>query len=391
MERIRRAGLTVAGLALLGGALATLSVAAAATAGSATARPVAQPAPDPAGTVWLCRPGQAPDPCTVNLSARVVPASGPSTLRPASPAAAPAFDCFYVYPTVSTQRTANADLRIQPAEVGAAVAQAARFSQVCSVWAPVYRQRTAASEAAGLGSDPRADTVAYASVLSAWQRLPGQRQRRSSVHPPRALPGGGDADPPGPQRIDPSPGLRARMVSALIVGGNVQVPAGRLVGGSFRNVPGCSAAGETGCVIAYSSFPSRPPADVRRRAGPARGSACSRGRRRGPATGSCARTRPPWGADAALVPYFVSGTALAAGAAAPWTTYPDLYTARCATSGGATWLQVGTTSVPGDRRPTVTEALGPDWGYHLDDVNLALGNLVADVARQEIAYMDTRR
>ena len=191
--------------------------------------------------------------------------------------------------------------------------------------------------------------------------------------------------------IDPSPGLRARMVSALIVGGNVQVPAGRLVGGSFRNVPGCSAPGQTGCVIAYSSFPSRPPAasDVGR---PGQGVSLQSGQTA--RTGDrvlCTNPAALGGGAAALVPYFVSGTALAAGAAAPWTTYPDLYTARCATSGGATWLQVGTTSVPGDRRPTVTEALGPDWGYHLDDVNLALGNLVADVARQEIAYMDTRR
>ena len=39
------------------------------------------------------------------------------------------------------------------------------------------------------------------------------------------------------------------------------------------------------------------------------------------------------------------------------------------------WLQVTATSAPGDprRRPAT---LGPTWGYHLDDVNLALGNLV---------------
>ena len=34
-----------------------------------------------------------------------------------------------------------------------------------------------------------------------------------------------------------------------------------------------------------------------------------------------------------------------------------------------------------DTRPLVTE--GPDWGYHAEDVNLALGNLVADVASAE--------
>jgi hypothetical protein len=34
----------------------------------------------------------------------------------------------------------------------------------------------------------------------------------------------------------------------------------------------------------------------------------------------------------------------------------------------------------------VTASFGPDWGYHLDDVNLALGNLVKDVKDEEAAY-----
>ena len=37
-------------------------------------------------------------------------------------------------------------------------------------------------------------------------------------------------------------------------------------------------------------------------------------------------------------------------------------------------------------RPTVTESLGPLWGYHLVDVNIALGNLVHDVAVEETAF-----
>lgn len=41
----------------------------------------------------------------------------------------------------------------------------------------------------------------------------------------------------------------------------------------------------------------------------------------------------------------------------------------------------------GDRRlrsaAEVTEEDGADWDYHIDDVNVALGNLVADVAGAE--------
>ncbi|HEX3947924.1 MAG TPA: hypothetical protein VHW47_09465, partial [Acidimicrobiales bacterium] len=53
-----------------------------------------------AGTVWLCRPGMADDPCTAPLTATVVPPAGKDRIQRARPAVHPAIDCFYVYPTV---------------------------------------------------------------------------------------------------------------------------------------------------------------------------------------------------------------------------------------------------------------------------------------------------
>ena len=78
------------------------------------------------------------------------------------------FDCFYVYPTVSTESD-NANLAIQPAEIAAAVAQASRFSQVCNVWAPMYRQATAAALTDGAAFKPSVIATAYNSLLSAWR------------------------------------------------------------------------------------------------------------------------------------------------------------------------------------------------------------------------------
>jgi hypothetical protein len=72
--------------------------------------------------------------------------------------------------------------------------------------------------------------------------------------------------------------------------------------------------------------------------------------------------------------------------ATPWVSYPGLYAAQCRDEGGASWLQVTSDSGVGDARPVVSESLGPRWGYHVDDVNLTLGNLLADVALQERAY-----
>lgn len=41
--------------------------------------------------------------------------------------------------------------------------------------------------------------------------------------------------------------------------------------------------------------------------------------------------------------------------------------------------------------PGAQESLGPDWGYHLEDINLALGDLVPDVAGEENAWTAAHR
>ena len=178
------------------------------------------------------------------------------------------------------------------------------------------------------------------------------------------------------------------MVSAILLGGNVQVPAGRVVGGTFHNIPACTAASQTRCVIAYSSFGSSPPANsLFGRAGTGVSLQSGQG-----AAGSqqvvCVNPVTFSSRVGALQPYFLSATARTTGVRVltPWVTFPGLYTAQCRQSGGASWLQVTATPVDADPRPTVSASLGPLWGFHLDDVNLALGNLVTDVGLQEAAY-----
>ena len=90
-----------------------------------------------------------------------------STDLGAKPDARAPVDCFYPYPTVSVQTGANATLQIDPQERSVAVAQAARFSQVCRIYAPMYKQITRAAIASGK-INPNAAVTAYGSVLSAW-------------------------------------------------------------------------------------------------------------------------------------------------------------------------------------------------------------------------------
>jgi hypothetical protein len=123
-----------------------------------------------AGPVWLCRPGQAADPCASSLAATTVTAGG--TLKPATwphSAMASKFDCFYVHPTDSLAQTANTGLAPTKLDIYVAGEQAAPFSQVCDVWAPSYRSQTWPSVEKGLAGDAAVMrstfTVAYD---SAW-------------------------------------------------------------------------------------------------------------------------------------------------------------------------------------------------------------------------------
>jgi hypothetical protein len=59
--------------------------------------------------------------------------------------------------------------------------------------------------------------------------------------------------------VDTNPELRSRVVLAILLGGDVEVPIGKVTGGSFEHLPLCTSPGEAGCVIASSSFPGTPP------------------------------------------------------------------------------------------------------------------------------------
>jgi hypothetical protein len=182
------------------------------------------------------------------------------------------------------------------------------------------------------------------------------------------------------EQIDSNPSVRQRLVTAVLAGGNLQVPAGKTVGATFKNIPLCTSTSVADCAIAYSTFGSQPPNNSLFGRPGAGVSLLSLQLTTAGQQVACVNPAAISGGAADLSPYFPQSGAVL------WVTYPQLYTASCESASGVTWLQVNTVKAPGDTRPVVTASQGPTWGYHTYDVNLALGNLVTAVSALEAAH-----
>jgi Protein of unknown function (DUF3089) len=348
--------------------------------------PTIPPGADDAGVVWLCRPGLAKNPCIGNLSVTAIDQAGKQKVVPAKEVADPPVDCFYLYPTLSQQPGSNATLSIDPEEQGIARAQAALFSQVCNVYAPIYPQVTLA--AGGLGSAAARETAydgaraAFADYLARFNRgrgfvfighSQGAEVMVGLLH----------------NEVDSKPEVRKLLVSALLLGGNVKVPVGKLVGGDFDNIPACGSKTETGCVVAYSSFDATPPpgAYFGRASDPTAFSFGS-----GDLEVLCVNPTLPGSTRAeSLEPTFQTEYVVGLSPrpnpdpTTPYTSYTGQLTGQCKSEDGATWLQidrVGSSHV----MFTLQRYGGDSWGLHMHDVSLGTNSLVALVRSESASF-----
>lgn len=351
---------------------------------------------DRSGTVWLCRPGLAADPCASNLTTTVIARDGASRVERARPAPQPTVDCFYVYPTISGEPSINANRAVGLRQLAVASAEASRFSHSCRVYAPVYPQITL-SALRHPARITRADAlVAYDSVRSAFRDyLVHYNHGRGIVFIGHSQ-GATILTRLLQLEVDRNPSVRRRLVSALLLGGNVTVHKDRSTGGDFNHIPACSSERETGCVVAYSSFTSKPPQNSQfGRTTSDAGVRLLAPRNLSPELRiMCVNPAAPTGGTALLDPYLPSLALRFLGGhrrlrvKTPWVSFPGEYSARCESSGNATWLQV-TQVGSHDRRPPLAAAGDAILGLHVLDVNIALGNLVRLVRDQAAAF--TRR
>src|SRR2546426_2692933 len=231
----------------------------------------AQPAPNNYADdkSWLCRPGRS-DVCEVDLTTTIILENGNLTRERWNADPNAPIDCFYVYPTVSTDLTPNSDMVADPAELNVIRQQFARFASKCRPYAPMYRQITLAGlrralAAGGVGgAGALASGIQYDDVRDAWNYyLDHDNKGRGFVLVGHSQ-GSFILAELVRREIDGKP-VQSRMVSAILLGTTLAVPRGKDVGGAFQHVPLCHSASQTGCVISYASFRSTlpPPANTR--------------------------------------------------------------------------------------------------------------------------------
>jgi Protein of unknown function (DUF3089) len=336
---------------------------------------------------WLCKPGKEPNPCKRGLKTTLISPTGEKLgVKNPKTHGRRKVDCFYVYPTVSDQQTPNANLHIDPEERSIALYQAARYSQYCRVYAPMYRQLTLKAILDPGGVTPKESQIAYNSVLNAWNKyLTKFNDGRGIVFIGHSQ-GSFVLRQLLAKEVDPNPQLRQQMISAILLGGDVTVKDGSDVGGDFQNIPACASQNQLHCVMAYSTFNAPVPSDsvFGRTSVPGLHVLCTNPAALG---GGSADLRTIFPAKP-FAPQTTIGLATRAvgfpvvDTSTRWVEADGAYSGQCSSADGANVLQIA----GNDGAPMLHAIPNAGWGLHLTDANIALGNLVTTVRHEVSEY-----
>jgi hypothetical protein len=346
--------------------------------------------------MWACRPDASPNICNTNLDATLIKADGSREVVTHVATENPEFDCFYVYPTVLLN---GGPQMVDFSEAGvklvsdALIPQAARFSQICRLYAPLYRQvgltSTGGTPTIADGADTKLGLQdvrdAFAYYLKNFNNgrkfvLLGHSQGTSMLTEMIK------------QDIDPKAkaSVREKLISALLIGGSILVPEGEKVGGTYENIPLCGAAGETGCIIAYASFAADKPAGTNAMFG----RTTEEGKQVGcvnPAvlSGNSGRYLGSYFRKNISNSSFTPDTPLPADLGTPFALYRDLFKGECVVKDGASYLEISlvkdTSTAEDKRTPPWRSALvetGAGMGLHLVDYQIPLEDLIQAVSKQ---------
>lgn len=358
--------------------------------GSTTGAPLAG-YDDPA--LWLCHPDKAvdQDAClSADLTATELLPDGSTAIVEHAPAVDPAFDCFYVYPTVDIRLTPGQteDFDDIDQELDPLLNQAARFTAMCRMFAPLYHQVTIGT----YNSDQAAELLdaAYQDVRAAFasylERHAGERplvilgHSQGTYMTTRLI----------QEFVEPDPALRQRLLAGLLIGGSFSVPFDQVVGGTLPTIPVCESPEQLGCILAWRTYAADlpPPDGLNTPDIPGNDVACTNpggeGGAPAPARGAFF---PNFTHQEVVFPKLDFGVPIET----PFVLMRDYYSLACqADVEGHHFLAVAVDPAPGDVRTNPIDfelpLLDPGFlGLHVLDYNFAMQELLDVVAAKAAA------
>ncbi len=343
--------------------------------------------------LWLCHADKVPadDQClSADLDATEVLPDGTMQLVEHVVAEEPAFDCFYVYPTV--------DIRLEPGqtedfeditqELDPLLNQAARLTSQCRVFAPLYHQVTLGTF--GSAEAPELMDAAYQDVAAAFESyLATHGEGRDFVIMGHSQ-GTYMTTRLVQEVIEPDPDLLDRMIVALLIGGSVSVPMGETVGGSFPTIPLCTDVDEVGCVLAYRTYAADLPPTAGNQSPdiPGNDVACTNPMI---ATGGQARLAGAFFPTHTYQPVVFPTPEYGFDVDTAFVLYRDMYSSACASdSDGLSFLGISVELDGQDMRTNPIDFEGtlfnPSFlGLHVLDYNFAMQDLLDQVAAKAAA------
>ena len=197
------------------------------------------------------------------------------------------------------------------------------------------------------------------------------------------------------KEFDGKPEMEKRLVAAYLIGSTVEVPEDADVGLTFTSIPLCRETNQTGCVVSYASFRATQPPTEDSLFGDADNGVAA-----------CNNPAALKGGKAMLTPYFptvipeafqtfgikgghpFADPETAPDISTPYFTLPDFLEGECVRKNGFSYLEITVNANPDDPR---TDDIGgdftPEWGLHLVDVSLAMGDFLTLLTSQTAAFV----
>jgi Protein of unknown function (DUF3089) len=315
-------------------------------------------------SMWMCKPGLTQNYCLQDME-EATEALPDGTFQPYSDQLSDdhPVDCIFWYPTVNrTEDPTSLDFSDPTPMLSPIRSQAARFSRVCNVYAPFYRQVSLNN-----GGDRE---LGYSDAVESFKHyIANWNQGRNFVVYGHSQ-GTGHATRLIQEHIDETPELRDRLISTLLIGGG-------LAADTFANIPLCTSPDQFGCAVGYRTYGAPTPPT---------GTAVS-------ATLACTNPAALGGGPAiSKGAFFVSRGStyapdLGTDFTAPWGLFRDFFSAECvAAPSGGQYLRIDYANAAGDMRDQfldLSREIG--GGLHVFDYNVILDDLVELVGKQAAA------